>query len=289
MASSAMPMSPTTAAQVRRCCSGACSRSRQRRLRTDAVAASALAIIVLALSGASGGGAAFAAVAPSKGKGSRAGGAEAKKRPPEAAAEERAASIAQETAFLAEFGQGVGKGVEGLALADAVAGLRRRPPAERRRLLDGDWQLRASDKGDLLVQLGTGLHGLPFVEMRGYFMSLRPASRKLRAVEVLSMGPIERVTTVLKGGVELADDGGLILEFTGMVDKAGIDTAQEMKGGKRQLVSQLLYAGESALVLRVKSSADRKGGFVIFERVLDLVAALRQATGETIAVLPPGR
>ena len=101
-----------------------------------------------------------------------------------------------------------------------MAQLRQYPPAEQRRLLDGDWQLHQSDAGDLLVQFGSGLHGLPFVEVDKFFLSLRTGNKQLRAVEVLNMGPMKRVTTCLQGDIKFMSEG-LVLEYTGLIDKDG--------------------------------------------------------------------
>ncbi|CAE8652697.1 unnamed protein product, partial [Polarella glacialis] len=114
-----------------------------------------------------------------------------------ALAAERLQAAALEEEFLQINSQGVGGGVDALALADQLAKLRIWPMAERKRLLAGDWRLHASEAGDLLVQLGSGLHGMPFTEMKDFFLNLRPASRELRAVEVLSVGPM-KAPTVLK-------------------------------------------------------------------------------------------
>lgn len=200
---------------------------------------------------------------------------------------DKKAAVALEKSFLMKQDQGVGGGIDSLALADAVANLRRWPPAEQRRLLNGDWQLVSSDGGDLFIQMGSGLHGLPFMEVGNFFISLRTSLRQVRAVEVLKdIGPFKRVTTMLKGDLQCKDGGDITVEYTGMVDKDGGTTRQETEGATRSVDATVFFVGEKALVLRVDPTADRKGGFAVFERKDDLVRSLREVTGETCAILP---
>jgi len=202
--------------------------------------------------------------------------------------EKKKAAAAREEEFLSSWRKGLGTGVDPLELADAMVGLKPLPRNEQRRLLSGDWRLSDSDSGDLLVQFGSGLHGLPFIEMKHYFLSLRGPSKQIRAVEVLSMGPAPRVTTVLKGTMQVGEQN-LDLEFTGMVDKDGRDTKQAQQGESRVLSTQPLFVGQKLLVLKIDPSDQRKGGFAIFERQANLAPALKDATGETIATLQGGR
>lgn len=205
--------------------------------------------------------------------------------------EDKRAALALEADFLGAWGEegaGPGVGVDALVLADWVGKLRPKPPSERTRLLTGDWRMRASDAGDLLVQLGSGLHGLPFTEMKDFFMSLRVTSKQLRCIEVLSVGPMKR-NTALKGSVDLQDER-LVLYYTGLVDQDGRDASQTDQSNTKRLSAQAVYIGEKALVLRVDKSddSDREGGFAVFERLdqNEFAATLKDVTGEEVAVLP---
>mmetsp|Transcript_100363 Transcript_100363/g.318692 ORF Transcript_100363/g.318692 Transcript_100363/m.318692 type:complete len:305 (-) Transcript_100363:87-1001(-) len=204
------------------------------------------------------------------------------------AAADRKAAAALEAEFLRSIDQGIGAGVDPLGLADQVARLKTWPLSERRRLLSGDWRLRTSDAGDILVQFGSGLHGLPFVTVQHFFLSVRPTSKQLRAIEVLSVGPAKGVTTILKGELRYEEDD-LVLQYTGMVDKEGSETRTEEKDASRKLTAQVLYTGLRSLILRVKPTSERKGGLAVFERQADFADALKEVTGENIKVLPAGR
>merc|ERR1719291_1156612 len=101
---------------------------------------------------------------------------------------------------------GIGSQIEALVLADSVAKLRVLPPNEKRQNLGGDWRLAASDAGDMLVQFGSGLHGMPFTEVSHMWLSLRPSQKESRTTEILQMGP-SKITNMLKGELSLGGVG----------------------------------------------------------------------------------
>jgi len=207
------------------------------------------------------------------------------------AEEARAVDIKAEEQFLEsqrDASQGLAGGVDPLELADAVAKLRRFRPAEQRRLLQGDWRLVVSDGSDLFIQLGSGLHGLPFVEVAKLYISIRTANNDFRTYEILKdVGPAKAVTTILKGQFEY-EESELDCEYTGMVDANDAVTRQEREGETRKFSAQVLYTGERALVIRLAESDSRKGGFMVFERRRDLAQELLGVTNANIKVLTGG-
>jgi hypothetical protein len=192
------------------------------------------------------------------------------------------ADLQLEAEFLRQTTEGIGGTVDSLLLADRVAKLRVLTPTEKRFNQPGDWRLKASDGGDMLVQFGSGLHGMPFTEVRHMWLCLRPQAKESRTVEVLSMGP-STITNSLKGEM-MMDADEFEMEYLGMVDKDG---SYKATGGQtRRVKAQTLYAGSRILVLRIKQSEDRKGGFAIFEREDKIAQSLKEATGEDVATLP---
>ncbi|CAK0844349.1 unnamed protein product [Prorocentrum cordatum] len=199
---------------------------------------------------------------------------------------ERKADLRLEGEFLQKMSEGgIGSQIEALALADSVAALRVLPPSQKRQNLGGDWRLAASDAGDLLVQFGSGLHGMPFTAVSDMWLSLRPSQKESRTTEILQMGP-SKITNMLKGELSLGAVGEeeIVMEYVGMVDNNGVYKATG--GSTRKVTASPLYAGERVLVLRIKPSDERKGGFAIFEREDDLARSLRSTVGEDVAVLP---
>eukprot|EP00419_Tripos_fusus_P050939 CAMPEP_0172817970 /NCGR_PEP_ID=MMETSP1075-20121228/13610_1 /TAXON_ID=2916 /ORGANISM="Ceratium fusus, Strain PA161109" /LENGTH=239 /DNA_ID=CAMNT_0013658281 /DNA_START=43 /DNA_END=760 /DNA_ORIENTATION=- len=173
---------------------------------------------------------------------------------------------AQEQEFLNALSMGVGGGIDPLVLADQVAKLKAWSMSDRKKLINGDWQLHASDAGDLLVQFGSGLHGLPFMDVKEMYMSLRPKKKLICTVEILQLGPARNATTILKGTFrERTEDA--ILEYEGIVDEKGNRPAlMNNNQGTRQMSVQTLYVGLRILIFRVAPTDSRKGGFVIFRR-----------------------
>jgi len=203
----------------------------------------------------------------------------------EAAAAQAKAAAALEQDFLRALSMGVGGGVDPLVLADEVAKLKTWSMSDRRKLINGDWHLHASDAGDLLVQFGSGLHGLPFCDVSQLYMSLRPKSKQIRTVEILQLGPAKNATTILKGSIRFREED-VILEYEGLVDEKGDFRLMDNKAATRQMSTQPLYVGLRTLILRVAPTDSRKGGYAIFRREKELAKALQLACGAKVAVLP---
>eukprot|EP00929_Paragymnodinium_shiwhaense_P046292 TRINITY_DN23569_c0_g1_i1.p2 TRINITY_DN23569_c0_g1~~TRINITY_DN23569_c0_g1_i1.p2 ORF type:complete len:334 (-),score=81.59 TRINITY_DN23569_c0_g1_i1:3-1004(-) len=203
--------------------------------------------------------------------------------------EDKKKADAEESEFLESFAaeegqeEDLGAGVDALILADGVARLRRFPPSEQRRLLQGDWELRHSDGGDLLVQMGTGLHGLPLVSVGNLFLMIRPTQKQFRAVEVLKdIGPVNKICTIMKGEIVNLDGAAIELEYTGMVDKDDSIVKQERIGETRKVLGQVLYVGIRTLILKIEASDVRKGGIAIFERLEEPERTMKAATGSLL-------
>merc|ERR1712129_71991 len=187
--------------------------------------------------------------------------------------------------FLRALSMGVGGGIDPLVLADEVAKLKTWSMSDRRKFMNGDWCLHASDAGDLLVQFGSGLHGLPFMDVNQLFMSLRPKTKQVRTVEVLQLGPLKNATTILKGSFRFREEEELLLEYEGLVDEKG-NYRPDTVGQNRIMSAQPLYVGLRTLVFRVAPTDSRKGGFAIFRREKELAKALQLACGSKVSVLP---
>lgn len=207
----------------------------------------------------------------------------ARRKETAAAQARKAAALEQD--FLKTIDSGVGGGVDPLVLADEVSKLKTWSMSDRRKLINGDWRLHASDSGDLLVQFGSGLHGLPFMDVKELYTSLRPKSKQIRTVEVLQLGPLKNATTILKGSVRFSEED-VILEYEGLVDEKGDYRLMDTKSETRQMSAQPLYVGLRTLILRVAPTDSRKGGFAIFRREKDLKKALQLACGAKVSVLP---
>jgi len=203
----------------------------------------------------------------------------------EAAAAKAKAAAALEQDFLGSLSMGVGGGIDPLVLADGVAKLQTWSMSDRKKLINGDWRLHASDAGDLLVQFGSGLHGLPFCDVSQMYLSVRPTSKQIRTIEILQLGPARNATTILKGSIRFREED-VILEYEGLVDEKGNYRITDTMGTNRQMSTQPLYVGLRTLILRVAPTDSRKGGFAIFRREKNLAKALQLACGEKVAVLP---
>ncbi|CAK0844351.1 unnamed protein product [Prorocentrum cordatum] len=172
---------------------------------------------------------------------------------------ERKADLRLEGEFLQKMSEGgIGSQIEALALADSVAALRVLPPSQKRQNLGGDWRLAASDAGDLLVQFGSGLHGMPFTAVSDMWLSLRPSQKESRTTEILQMGP-SKITNMLKGELSLGAVGEeeIVMEYVGMVDNNGVYKATG--GSTRKVTASPLYAGERSGRVGPQSGALRRG------------------------------